>query len=98
MILYHGTDTAGAARIRAEGVIRAGRYYGGITGVALTPRHDVAAEFAADDFDPEIEGEVFAVEVPLSALVVDPESCNHDDVEQALREGVSVYYTGDLTL
>lgn len=91
MKLYHGTSTDNAESIRNDGVIRAGNYYGGIKGVALSPRKEVAEDFACGFDD---DGEVFEVRVSIDDLVVDPESVNHNDVDLAIQSGESVYYIG----
>ena len=89
MKLYHGTDAEGAEEINNDGHIKAGHnYYGGISGVALTPRFDVAVDFALAQGG---DGVVFEVEVDESDLVVDPESENTDSVEDVLSSGGSVY-------
>ena len=92
MRLYHGTTAQAAEQIRQQGEIEAGRYFGGIVGVALTPRRDVAAEFAGEG------GVVFAVDVDTQNLVVDPESVDHDDVARALDEQSSVYALGNVRI
>jgi hypothetical protein len=89
--LYHGTSKEGADSIRESGRIEAGRYFGGIYGVSLTPRREIAEEYADD-------GEVIVVKVPRSKLVVDPESYDSRDVEKALSDGASVYATGPILI
>lgn len=80
--LYHGTTESAARQIEECGFVEPGMYFGGITGVALTPRRDVAAEFG---------DVVFEFNVEESELVVDPESFDGDLVA-ALNCGASVYY------
>jgi len=89
MKLYHGTDAEGAEAINNDGVIKAGHsYYGGVSGVALTPRFDVAVDFALAHGG---DGVVFEVEVDEDVLVADPESGNIDSVEDVIAAGGSVY-------
>ena len=90
--LYHGTNADGAKSILDSGMIDSGSYYGGIVGVALTPRKNLAEEFAGEG------GAVFHVSVPVERLVVDPESYDPDsmsDVLAAISDGASVYALGD---
>ena len=90
--LYHGTNADGAKSILDSGIIDSGSYYGGIVGVALTPRKNIAEEFAGEG------GAVFQVIVPVERLVVDPESYDPDlmgDVADAIDDGASVYALGD---
>lgn len=89
--LYHGTSKEAAEQIRREGSLRAGRQFGGVEGVSLTPRREIAADFAGPD------GEVLALRVPRSSLVPDAESFD-GGLEEALAEGVSVVHRGDLPL
>ena len=89
MKLYHGTDTESAEAINNDGHIKAGHsYYGGISGVALTPRFDVAVDFALSEGG---DGVVFEVDVDENHLVADPESENSESVDDVLNSGGSVY-------
>lgn len=92
--LYHGTNKDGFDAISRDGVITTGSYYGipgDGRGVALTPRREVALDYG--------DGEhVFEVRIPRDRLVVDLESYDNPDVDEALSRGRSVYATGDIRL
>jgi len=87
--LYHGTSKSSAKKIKDEGVIKSGSYFGNINGVSLTPRKSVAEDFANG-------GEIIEVKVPKSKLVVDPESVDNFDLDDAIRNGNSVFATGNI--
>jgi hypothetical protein len=87
--LYHGTSKDAADSIRQSGTIKSGDYFGNIRGVSLTPNKKVAEEFGS---------EVIEVKIPKKRLVVDPESVDNADIGNALRDGASVYATGDVLL
>ncbi|MBK5942696.1 LPD23 domain-containing protein [Halorhodospira halophila] len=95
--LYHGTDQEGADAIRASGDIKSGGPYMGVRGVSLTPRRDVAQEFA-DANDPDAEGVVFEVEVPRDRLQIDPEHADTFDLQAALDDGASVIADNDVVV
>lgn len=90
--LYHGTSEAGYSSIISEGVIRGGSYFG-VSGnaVSLSPRRTVAEDFANG-------GPVIEVQVPKNSLIIDPESNDSADLDEALANGNSVYATGDVYL
>lgn len=87
--LYHGTSKSAAEKIKNEGVIKSGSYFGNINGVSLTPRKSVAEDFANG-------GEIIEVKVPKSKLVVDPESVDNLNLDQAIKDGKSLYATGSI--
>ena len=87
--LYHGTSKSAAEKIKNEGVIKSGSYFGDINGVSLTPRKSVAEDFANG-------GEIIEVKVPKSKLVVDPESVDNLNLDQAIRDGKSLFATGNI--
>lgn len=90
--LFHGTNEDGAKGINNLGYIKGGNYYGvGPNMVALTPRKKIAEEYANG-------GTVFEVLIPKRKLVVDPESFDSDDLEEALKLGASVYATSPVKI
>ena len=86
--VYHGTSEEAAAGIRADDRIDGP--------VSVTPRRDVAEEYA--DIDDDGNYVVFELEVPREFLRVDRESFDSEDIAEALDAGAPLYTEQSIAL
>ena len=88
--LYHGTTKEGIESINRDGHIQGFKYFGNgrWNGIALTPDKKRAENWAKN-------GGVIEVKVPKSDLVVDSESNDNPNINEALERGQDVYALAD---